>query len=845
MTPDLIRHAYLEYQLINGSDLPISEKDVTTQRTQSLERLQDRLPTFHLDWQAETLVARLPLPELTLCPGLNHPFLVVLHNQTKTDVQLVATLTLSERNANSASQTVVVGSDSALPILFHVAMPNDGTSISMAALQFETHGDDATARVVSIPVRTVQPGLLRISTLDSLNGSVAASRVTVACSDGVSRYGGEYAEKSTFTDKPIIYPPIQTWQKTPFFYTEGQFDITVPPGPTSITVERGFEHERRTVTIDVVAGETRAMQLVCQRVVDMQSQGWISGDTHVHWVTNQWNVDEPLELLALAQRAEDLRVANNLTLLQRYASQAFIKPSHAAMGPISKFSDSMFHIQMGEEYRNEDLYGHLCFLNIDWMVQPIGTGSIIAGPDSLDYPINRTAIDACREQGGLSIEAHGTGGNKDVPVNVIHNLSDSLDQMEPEMYYRLLDCGFRVPLSNGSDHPARTLGVARVYVHIDQPFSYANWIEGIRQGRTFTTSGPLLSLTVNDASIGDVIHTGGNEMLRIHAEVLAREPIGRFQIVSNGKVVAEKFVEGTTAEIDLTLPAEESRWIVARCSRRTDGRADFGFGDFNAITGPGIAHTSPVYVQVDGQPRFDSAAATYWADRMRLHAMDIETSGRFANDSQRSEAVGYIQQGITMFQGLKQQIASARAHDESIEDAKIRLGNVVRRFGYTAETTGNLNAIALADSRLALTDALEPLTLVTASISPESRVKIAANRDRIELVQGRPQRFLIRVENTAGITAPLGIQAVDIASDPPQTADWCEIHVIDSPFSSMDCTGATREFKVIEILSRAEGLREIRLVADVGQGTQDLGFRATADIQLQTTPRRSKDEYEN
>src|SRR5690606_12395749 len=105
---------------------------------------------------------------------------------------------------------------------------------------------------------------------------------------------------------------------------------------------------------------------------------------------NAWNVDEPLELLSMAQRAEGLHVANNLTLLQRYADQAFIKPSQAPMGPIDRFSDDLFHMQMGEEYRNEDLYGHLCFLNIDWLVQPIGTGSIIVGPDALDYPLNKS-----------------------------------------------------------------------------------------------------------------------------------------------------------------------------------------------------------------------------------------------------------------------------------------------------------------------------------------------------------------------------------------------------------------------------------------------------------------------
>jgi hypothetical protein len=70
----------------------------------------------------------------------------------------------------------------------------------------------------------------------------------------------------------------------------------------------------------------------------------------------------------------------------------------------------------------------------------------------------------------------------------------TVDHLEPEDYYQLLDAGFRIPLTNGSDHPARIVGCARAYVKVDNEFSYARWIEGIRKGRTFVTSGPLLFL---------------------------------------------------------------------------------------------------------------------------------------------------------------------------------------------------------------------------------------------------------------------------------------------------------------------------------------------------------------
>ena len=266
------------------------------------------------------------------------------------------------------------------------------------------------AKNIAIPVTLREPATIRGTVREA--GEIVPARVTVRCSDGTCRHGGVFAARASLTEKPIIYPPIGGWQKTPFFYTDGEFQIAVPPGPIEISVERGFEHQRTTVSLVLGPSEIKELDFACEPISDHSWDGWVSGDTHVHWVTNQWNVDEPIDLLATVQRAEGLRVANNLTLLQRYANEEFIKPSHAGMGPIKPFCDTNFHVQMGEEYRNENLYGHLCFLNIDDLVQPIGTGSIIAGPDALDYPLNRTAIDDCREQGGISIEAHGTGGNK-------------------------------------------------------------------------------------------------------------------------------------------------------------------------------------------------------------------------------------------------------------------------------------------------------------------------------------------------------------------------------------------------------------------------------------------------
>lgn len=842
---ELIAQSAREHQFLHDDPKALELIALRARRREVLQRLTSLVPTYRMQIQdsGPKLLSANRKP-ISVCPGIPTLVLIECVNQTSRKFDVRARSSFRDQ-ANTKATTVPPGRK----VLLSDKVDMDELDRLPAGATLQIECDSGQRKdLLAIPIRFVKPASLKLR-LTKGNGPQSEAgvpgRITVQCSDGICRYGGRYAGKSTFTDKPIIYPPIGTWQKLPFFYADQLVELEVPPGPTRVTFERGFEHRREIVDLMLMPGDAVNVERACKRMTDMAALGWISGDTHVHWVTNGWNVDEPLELLSMAQRAEDLKVVNNLTLLQRNADQAFVKPSQAPMGPVLKHSDNQFHIQMGEEFRNEDLYGHLCLLNIDWLVQPIGTGSIIAGPDALDYPINRTAIEACRIQGGISIEAHGTGGNKDVPINVIHRLTDSLDQMEPAMYYRLLDCGFRLPLTNGSDHPARILGAARAYVNVQGRFSYDRWIDGIRMGRTFTTSGPLISLEVNDAQIGDVIFPGSNEQLHVKAKVISRDPIGTVQILSNGKVLFSRETNDSNLDVEITIPAKESRWIIARCSNRQDGRADWGFGDFNAITGSGIAHTSPVYVHVDGVPRFDPVAADFWRERMRSHARHIQGRGRFADDSQREEAVGYIEQGIQMFQDLKSQVKLARSKDEAYEQAKHRLANVIRRFGKSAPRSRVLEMLESASSFDALGEAIAPLTLLRGSVNSQSQFVLEATAGRIVLKQGRPQRFLVAIDNQSGVTGPLMFDAYDVHLELAKIADWCSLEVVDSPFTSAFLTGATREYKVVEFVARKGGKREIKFAARIGDQAIKTSASTTDKLTVDVKWRRRSAEFSN
>lgn len=828
----VINQAYAERRAADGSPHAISPQQLSQGRDDLLKQLSTQLPHVEIEWNEDEAIIR-STSNLRFTDRLATPCIVFVRNSSTKPISLRAFPKQPDCRELAIPNHTNIPPDSSVPIVAELVFSDSTTTTNRIELALQNQLSDANNRSILLDANVEKPTKVTVHVIDTETDAACPARITIVGSDGICRSGGEYGEHNTLTQKPIIYPPINVWQKLPFFYTNRACEIYVPAGITEISATRGFEHELAKKTVDLAPAQSQRLTLKPSRIADLKTVGWYSADTHVHWVTNQWNIDEPLELLDVVQKAEDIAVVNNLTLLQRYANQAFISPSQAPMGPIEKYCKNGFHVEMGEEYRNEDLYGHLCFLNLQWLVQPLGTGSIIAGPDALDYPINRTAIEACRQQGGISIEAHGTGGNKDVPVNVIHNLTDSLDQMEPDMYYRLLDCGFRLPLTNGSDHPARPLGIARAYVRFDGDFSYSNWINGIRKGRTFTTSGPLLFLTVNNAKIGDVIDVAETKTLSITAKAISKFPIGRLQIVSNQKVIREIESDQLQAELNIEVPADESRWIVARCSNRQDGRTDFGFGNFNAITGPGIAHTSPIYVHVNGKPRFDAVAAAYWQDQMRLHLHDIQAKGRFADDQQRAEAVGYIQQGITMFKQLESQITASRRADESWENARDRLANVVLRFGGDSIADQRYGSIRKSETLDELRDALQPLVLFQVSINPESRVKIQALSDRIQLTHDRPQRFLIAIENTAGVTAPLQIQAFDMTSLNTDQAPYLDAEIIDDPFVSKNLTGAFKEYKVVQLNAKRLGMYELRFVGDAGQGTQDLGFRATADVLIE------------
>ena len=144
---------------------------------------------------------------------------------------------------------------------------------------------------------------------------------------------------------------------------------------------------------------------------------------------------------------------------------------------------------------------------------------------------------------------------------------------------------------------------------------------------------------------------------------------------------------------------------------------------------------------------------------------------------------------------------------------------------------------------------LDPLCLAAVNINPESRVKAAIGPAAPKLIQQGWRTFLIKVHNEGGVTAPLRVTSPNAATiytkstnKPSPTATvksrqvddrWLQLDMHNGQPLSPTLSGLALEYRILELFSRDAGRREGKLMFDVGQGTQDLGFRNELNVLFQ------------
>ena len=141
----------------------------------------------------------------------------------------------------------------------------------------------------------------------------------------------------------------------------------------------------------------------------------------------------------------------------------------------------------------------------------------------------------------------------------------------------------------------------------------------------------------------------------------------------------------------------------------------------------------------------------------------------------------------------------------------------------------------------AIQNILDKHCLIGVNINPESRVKAQQGPRPAVLVEQGWRNFLIKVHNEAGITAVLNASSPNegmVPRNPPGTDQrrWMDLQMFHKQPMRERLSGLEVEYKIIQLYSRDRGKREAKLIFDVGQGTQDLGFRSEVDVLFTAQP---------
>jgi hypothetical protein len=466
-------------------------------------------------------------------------------------------------------------------------------------------------------------------TVRVLDTQPLAARVSVVGSDSKP-----YAPAGSILRQPEGAPP--------YFYADGKFVVTLPPGVARLEFWRGIEYLPVRVDVDLQSDSEIAVRLV--RWSNMAEQSWYSGDSHIHLHTGGPIKAEIADAL-LAARAEDLNYSN-LCVSNNVGDD--IRGAELITGKPHPISDERHLLVFGEEMRSS-IYGHMQFFGIKKLVEPQYTG-FDNTPLSNDYPPNFDQAEEAVRQGGIVTYGHPIFTNQPDPFTVdplVHNAAarelpidailgkvhaidlmcyGSDEDLSARLWYRLLNSGLRLTASVGTDalldHSTLPLGGERVYVKVEGKFTMESWLDGLKAGRSFVTNGPVLSLRVNGQGVGDTVRLNAPGKVRVEAEVQSAVPLSSLELIVDGNTVRSESCPAKQGggivikQLVAGIALERSGWVALR-ARGPESR--------HVFDGPAWAHTSPVFVTVGGKPiasTKDAAFFVEWIDRL------IDSMGR-------------------------------------------------------------------------------------------------------------------------------------------------------------------------------------------------------------------------
>ncbi|MCZ6632441.1 MAG: CehA/McbA family metallohydrolase [bacterium] len=401
-----------------------------------------------------------------------------------------------------------------------------------------------------------------------------------------------------------------------YCYIPGECVADLPLGDVYLEIRKGYEiqpiREKITITPD-----TDELTFEIDHVLDWRSQGWVTADTHVHFLTPT--------TAHLEGQGEGVNVVN---LLASQWGEMFSNVSDfdgkTTLGARDFGGDGEFLVRVGTENRMQVL-GHISLLGYSGsMIHPLCTG----GPSesALGDPQEVTMAEwaqRCIDQNGLVVMPHGPNPQCERAADIVLGLIHAMEMMtfNPHFvqlnpygiadWYRYLNLGYHIPVVGGSDKMSASsqLGGVRTYAHMgDREFTYENWMTAVKSGNTFVTVGPLAELTVEGKVPGEKLElpaSGGSVNVTWKVDSVSM-PIEQVEIIVGSLTDEQVNVDNAlSASGSKDIQITDSTWIGLRVR-----------GSYRDKSGDIAAHTSAVQVLLEDKPLFNQPDATAVLDQI-------------------------------------------------------------------------------------------------------------------------------------------------------------------------------------------------------------------------------------
>ncbi len=410
-------------------------------------------------------------------------------------------------------------------------------------------------------------------------------------------------------------------------YIPGRAVVDLPLGNVYLEISKGFEIRPVRKKI-AVTPDTREVVVEIEKVLPWRERGWVSADTHVHFLSTESGL--------LEGSGEGVNVVNLLASqwgeLMTNVGDFDGRTTHGAR---ESGGDGEYLLRVGTENR-QHILGHISLIGYEGdIIAPMTTG----GPDesALGDPVEVLMTEwalQCKRQNGVVVIPHFPNPRGETAAALVTGAADAVEMTSwGDLYsginpyslvdwYRYLNNGCMIAAVGGTDKMSSNtaVGTVRTYAQIEdgQEFTYDTWKQAVRRARTFATYGPLLEFSVDGHGPGERLRmnrAGGTVDVSWQVASVT-VPMSRVELVVNGEIRESQSVQADADRGHWPVRIDRSSWVALLVRGHYADRPEII-----------AAHSSPVMMEVDGSAFMAAADAVAILDQIEGALAYLDTVG--------------------------------------------------------------------------------------------------------------------------------------------------------------------------------------------------------------------------